>query len=344
MKYEAVVLMLGEVGEEIRGEVFAPPRGKSAPPYSATSLPRPVALGRETVTQNGWTVEFELRGYPPGVLLVQARVELTDVFRSETFDAEEHVYREARAILDRHDCKPQYTESYSIFIVSDYDGDVERFLEHREIIASLLKSEREPLATREIDATVGARLQYARDDMAIIDWDGAFLFDPAGDVDEEVELLTLANLQLLRHRLLDRELDRRVSRIAELVGRPGERALELHHREVTKGLMETIAHRTQSISDLQRLEREIKLIGDWYSARFYETATGRFKIADWRRSIQSKLESLEDIYAVVAEYFSLSRRHRAEWLQIIFFFILQLGWFVLILLELYYFTRVAPTH
>jgi hypothetical protein len=342
MNHQVMVLLLGEVREELQGEMFAPPRGKSAPPYSAISVPRPMALGSHEGEVDGHPVTFELRGYRPNVLLVQARVDVADVLRAETFDVEAALLERAQAILADHGCPREFSEEYSIFVVSGFDGPVERFLAHAQLIASLLKSEREPLALREIEHTLSVRIQYGRDDLAIIDWDGAILFDRDGDVDEEIELLALANLQLLRHRLLDRDLDARVSHLASMVGRPGQSSLELHHRDVSRGLMETIAHRTRSISELQRLEREIKLIGDWYSARFYETATGKFKIPDWRRSIQAKLESLEDIYSVVAEYFSLSRRHRAEWYQIILFFILQLGWFALIILELFYFTRHAP--
>jgi hypothetical protein len=108
---------------------------------------------------------------------------------------------------------------------------------------------------------------------------------------------------------------------------------------VARDLMEIVMDRMQSIAELQRLEREIKLIGDWYPARFYDLATGKFKIGEWRRAIQSKLDSIEDIYTVVAENFGVSTKNRAEWVQIILFFILQLGWFLLIILEFTYFTR-----
>ena len=97
--------------------------------------------------------------------------------------------------------------------------------------------------------------------------------------------------------------------------------------------------RMVSISELQRLERDIKLIGDWYSARFYELAATKFKIEDWRKSIRGKLESLEDTYTVVVENFTVSAKHRAEWIQIILFFILQVGWFALLVIEFLYFTR-----
>jgi hypothetical protein len=104
-------------------------------------------------------------------------------------------------------------------------------------------------------------------------------------------------------------------------------------------MKETMEIRMVSISELQRLERDVKLIGDWYSARFYELAAGKFKIEEWRKTIRGKLESLEDAYSVVIENFTVSAKHQAEWIQIILFFILQIGWLVLIVIEYLHFTK-----
>jgi hypothetical protein len=338
IRCEAVVLLLGEVAQDLRGEMFSPQVDKSAPIYYAHSVPRQIAIDQVVSPVGGHDVVFDLRGYSPDVLLIQARIPLENVFDPATFDVEARMFEKARAILRERGGNVDFSEEYTVFVVSGFQGPAEQFLEHSRIIASLLKSERQELAAREIEYTLQSQIKYARDDLAVIDWDGAFVFDPEGDVGQEIELLTLANLQLLRHRTLDRLLDERLARMAELARGPGGAAASFKHKDVERGVLEVIDARTQSISELQRLDRDIRLIGDWYSARFFDVAAGKFKIAEWRRSIQGKLESIEDIYSIVAENFSVSRKHRAEWAQIIFFFILQLGWFFLILLELYYFT------
>lgn len=342
MQQQAVLMLLGEAGEELRGEIFPPRTGKSGPAYYATTMPRQIAVGSEVVQIGDEEVVFELRGYSPDVLLIETRVTFSNLFEADTFDLEERIFEHARRILQRHGGTVEYSEEYSIFMVSHYQGPPEAFLHHSQIIASLLKSERQELADQEIAHTLQTQIKYGRHDLAIIDWDGAILFDPEGDFEQEIELLTLANLQLLRHRTLDRDLDQRLDRMAQVVheGEPGKATRSpLGHRELARGLVEVIRARTHSIAQLQRLEREIKLIGDWYSARFFDIAGNKFKIAEWRRTIQSKLESVEDIYAIVAENFIVSRRHRAEWIQILLFFVLQVGWLVLIVLEFFYFTR-----
>jgi len=336
MKQQLVTLLLGEAQKPISGEFFKAPPTKSAPAYSELSIPRQVVIGQELADINGRVVPFILKSYQPDVLLIQCTMDVENIFHKEIFTIEEKIFAHANRILEEHGGSSEFTETYSIFVVSGYDTDPEQFLSHGQIIASLLKSERLELDPKEIKYTLDASLKYAKNDLSIIDWDGAFLFDPTGDVAEEIEILTLANLQLLRHRILDRTLDQRLARIASMI--PTRRKL-FTSRELADDLREVIRVRMTSIAELQRLDREIKMIGDWYSARFYNLAGTKFRIEDWRKSINTKLDSLEDAYSVVVENFTVSGKHRAEWAQIIVFFFLQIGWLALIILEFLQFMR-----
>ena len=333
MKQQLITLLLGEVAESLRGEVFKPTSTKSAPVYSETAVPRQIIVGSETVAIDGRTIEFQLRAYSPDILLIRSVTDVDDLFQKERlFTLEESIYAHAYRILESRGGKAPFSEEYSVFTALNYEGEPEQFLVHAPAIAALLKSEKLELDEKEVKYTLDAQIKYAKNDLAIIDWDGAFLFDPSGDVEEEIELLTLANLQLLRHRLLDRQLDQRLTRMAKMVP-TGSKAFA--HKELREDLRGILKMRMLSISELQRIEREIKLIGDWYSARLYNLAVGKFRIDDWRKSIQSKVDSLEDVYSVVLENFTVSAKHRVEWVQIIAFFFLQVGWAVLIVLELY---------
>lgn len=336
MKQQLITLLLGEVAESLRGEAFKPSSTKSAPVYSETAVPRQIIVGTETVTIDGRTIEFQLRAYSPDILLIQSVTEVENIFQRELFTLEESIYKHAYQILESRGGKAHFSEEYSVFTVFNYDGEPEQFLAHSPVIASLLKSEKLELDPKEVKYTLDAQIKYAKNDLAIIDWDGAFLFDPSGDVEQEIELLTLANLQLLRHRILDRQLDQRLGRMAKMVP-TGKKAFA--HKELREDLRGILRMRMLSISELQRLEREIKLIGDWYSARLYNLAAGKFRIDDWRKSIQSKVDSLEDVYSVVLENFTVSAKHRVEWIQIIAFFFLQVGWATLIVLEFIQLTR-----
>ncbi|HBG25693.1 MAG: hypothetical protein A2Y10_20560 [Planctomycetes bacterium GWF2_41_51] len=334
MKQRLISLVLGKVSKELTGEVFTPAIIKSSPFYYKSAVPKQVIVGQENFEIGGKSVTFHLRGYQPDVLLVQTTIEVENLFQKNIFALEKQAYEHSYRILKDYGADLLFSEDYSVFAVTNYQGEPEQFLNNRDIIASLLKSEESlTLDPQEVEYTLASRIKYGNNDLSIIDWDGVFLFDPVGDIEEDLELLTLANLQLLRHRILDHRLDTRLARMAELVHKmPAGRMYNT--KELAEKMKETMEIRMGSISELQRLERDMKLIGDWYSARFYELAASKFKIDEWKKTIRGKLESLEDAYSVVIENFTVSTKHRAEWIQIIAFFILQIGWLALIILEL----------
>jgi hypothetical protein len=339
MKQQLVTFVLGEVAQAVRGEIFQPSMIKSAPLYAVKSVPAQVVVGQETGAIDGRQVVFSLRGYPPDILLIQTIIDVDDVFQKDILPFEEKLLQYSYAILRSYGGNPDFSESYSVFMVAGYEGDPEQFLIHAPVIAALLKSERLDLDPNEVEYTLKSQIKYANNDLSIIDWDGAFLFDPVGNTQEDLELLVLANLQLLRHRILDRQLDERIEHLAARVNQSTVGMWIARDKGLLQDLRDIVRSRSQSISGLQRLERDIKLIGDWYSARFYDLAMDKFKIEEWRKTIRGKLESLEDIFSIVVENFTVSGKHRAEWVQIIAFFLLQIGWFVLIVLELVRFSK-----
>ncbi len=334
IKQQLITLVLGKVTQELAGEVFNPTIIKSSPVYYKTAVPKQVIVGQKNLTIGGQNVTFHLRGYQPDVLLIQTTIDVENIFHKEDiFSLEKQSYEHSYRILKEYGGDSLFSEEYSVFAVTNYQQDPEKFLKHRNVIVSLLKSEIRDLDPQEVQYTLGSRIKYGNNDLSIIDWDGAFLFDAAGDIKEDIELLTLTNLQLLRYRILDHRLDSRLARMAELVHNIPVGTKRLRSKDLAQRMKETMEIRMVSISELQRLERDIKLIGDWYSARFYELAATKFKIDEWRKTIRNKLESLEDTYSLVVENFTVSMKHRVEWAQIILFFILQIGWLVLLVVE-----------
>src|SRR3989304_4105851 len=128
-----------------------------------------------------------------------------------------------------------------------------------------------PCDEEEINTTLKFNIKYLKDDITIVDWDGAFVFDPRGDFASNIELFEIANLQLLKLRVLENELENRLEKAAQLLQRTTARKLPLlSSREVRHSLREIIQIRTESIMEFEATERNIKLIGDWYSARWYD--------------------------------------------------------------------------
>ena len=54
--------------------------------------------------------------------------------------------------------------------------------------------------------------------------------------------------------------------------------------------------------DLARLSDELsnttKFFGDWHLARIYHNLSDRFHLADWHRTIDEKLRTMDELYAL----------------------------------------------
>jgi ribosome maturation protein Sdo1 len=139
----------------------------------------------------------------------------------------------------------------------------------------------------------------------------------------------------LKYRILDFELDRRLDKLHKLLRRQQKEHLKLFgFREVKEIVTEIIHVRSQSIVEFEAIERNIKLIGDWYSAKVYGLVEKKFHLDEWRKNIKEKFETLEDVYAMASENFSLSLNKRVEILLLFGWFLLLIGWFVFLFLEI----------
>lgn len=338
MKHRIVAFVMAAVPgiKGRRAEVAETRPLQSAPHYFAATVPKQYLVAEDK--------GFRIKSYPPNIVMVEVTREVDDVFSDEAFRLREQLVDECQKILRKHHADIILSEEYAIAIVSEYQNLDQLIAGKAARIAGFLKSEPIELDEDEIEHTLKYRLKYGKEDMVVVDWDGAMIFEPTGKVDAVVELFQVANLQLLQYRILDSELDYRLRKVEKIM-RP-ESPLPRYtfwNREVSKAFRQVISVRAHSIMDFDSLEREIKLIGDWYSARLFELIARKFRLAEWRASIKEKLDSIEDVYGIVAENFSVTKQHFLEMLQIVLFFVLQIGWFVLILLELYYFTRqIAP--
>lgn len=315
------------------------PQSESAPHYFGASVPKQTRLDREEYSIAGKTVTFEIKAYLPDILLVEGQLEVENIFSEEAFALREQLIKQCHEITKRRGGKFELSEEYSVAVVDGYVGDPEQFFTHADRIAGFLKSERLPLDEKEVAYTLSAQMKYAKDDLVIVDWDGAFIFDPNGEYESIVELMQIANLQLLRYRILDSDLDRRLQKVGKFIQSRVGKMTVFRSRELSQAFRGVIALRSRSVAEFEAIDREIKLIGDWYSARLYDFVGKKFKLDTWKADIKEKLDSLEDVYSIVAENFSVTRHQLLELIQIILFFVLQVGWFVLIIMEFSFYTN-----
>ncbi|MDO8467289.1 MAG: hypothetical protein Q7S83_04090 [bacterium] len=337
--HKIISFVISESPRLKKGAVLEQKPLQSAPQYYESAIPHQFAMSEEKAMVGGKEVKFFVRSYPPENFVVEASIEVDDVFSEKAFKLREELINACQKISQKKGGNIGLSEEYSIALVSGYDGDPEQFLNKSEQIAAFLKSEREPLDENEIAYTLASQIKYSQNDMVIVDWDGSFVFDTKGEIDDIVDLLQTANLQLLRYRALDYDLDNKLARINKFTQNPDTKIISFKRKDIESAFQEVIQARSKAIAEFETIDRDIKLIGDWYSARLYGLASKKYKLEEWRRVVKEKLDSLEDIYSIVSENFSISRTHLMELIQIILFFVLQVGWFALIILEIFYYTR-----
>ena len=302
---------------------------KSSPNYPDV-IPKHKIVKEEKRNISGRDVSFLVKAYLPDVIIAEASIELENLLADSILDFKAELIAECRKILAEYQCSREFDEDYTVYCISNYSGDPEVFLSlHGEKVAALLKNERISIDENEIKTTLETALKYAKDDLTIVDWDGAFVFEPQGDFESNIELFEISNLQLLKLRILDYQLDARLEKSVELLRK--EQRLLFRSRDIRNTIKEIVQTRTQTILESEAIEHNIKLIGDWYSARLYNLLSKKFHLDDWRKNVNEKIDSLEDIYTIASENFTISLGTTLE-------FIIIAGWFALLIwyLALFY--------
>src|SRR5439155_426317 len=67
----------------------------------------------------------------------------------------------------------------------------------------------------------------------------------------------------------------------------------------------------------EQVTNALKLVGDQYLARVYSLASRRFHLGDWDASITRKLQTIDSIYAKMADRAASRRMAILEWIIIV---------------------------
>jgi hypothetical protein len=204
------------------------------------------------------------------------------------------------AVEKRHDWAE--IETYTIVQVRECDGHpAAAELLTSEVLASLIVGE--PAARRlsrgQRDDVLEHAHSYFDDDLVVIDWNSAFILDPSGRRDV-VELLELATSQLLELRYYDGLFDIERARVYREFGEVRRRAWGPWRRRSWVRLAHDVLRRLLELTEFtERVDNALKVTGDFYLARVYESAVRRFRIQAWRASIEAKQALLARAYGLV---------------------------------------------
>ncbi len=220
-------------------------------------------------------------------------------------------------------------ETFHVFLVQAFDEAVPAAeVLARAPVARLLLGETSltPLSQAEEADVLKHRFSYLADDLAVVDWNSAFLYEPSGVADIP-DLLEFATAHLLELRYYDALLDRELQGIyAEMqAGRGPKRLFTRRYASLQRRTASLLLELSEMI---ERLENGVKIVGDFYLARVYQAAVRRFRLPAWQEDVLRKQRLLADVHRLLDEATGVRRAELLE-VTIILLILWEILWAVL---------------
>ena len=216
-------------------------------------------------------------------------------------------------------------EDYFVFHVRDIAGNpsaAELLAAEGGRIAQIVRGENVPLSDGEQQEIMQSKISYYPNDLAVISWNGAFLYDSTAGAETVIQLLEYANSQLLEFRHYDELLTRELASVYDFMDhgsgiwarwRTARRASRLH----------TVLLDVDELTE--RADNAIKFLSDMFSARLYKVAASKIGVTDYKDLVNQKVHTAEELYRFMIDQFHQSRAFVLE-LMVVIILIIDLIW------------------
>jgi hypothetical protein len=284
-------------------------------PRTALEVAQPplrLALGSREVVVAGETrrVEVQASLFDYGVASVLLERPTPEIDRAARAVAEELAAGLAPALLRPHAWEG--IETYTVFFVRSFEEATTgaRLLEEAPLARLLLgETDPVPLSAGERADVLKHRFAYLESDLAVVDWNSAFVHEPSGSSDVP-DLLELATAQLLELRYFDAFLDTELAALRAEMERAGNAGL--FTRRYSRLLRRAAALLVDISEMVDRVENAVKVVGDFYLARLYQAALRRFRLPAWQASVLRKHRMLAEVNRVLADGADVRRAELLE--------------------------------
>lgn len=315
----------------VGGEGFSPAdlplRRHTSPAYLQFPTP-PLVARLSAVPADEFTAERRVKIFDYGVISIRLSIAytgelagliaLSNALRASlslpalaTRTCREVLNEIADALDDQHE---PLIEDYFVARIETLEPPTpaDEFLKtERPQLAALALGESGMFSETEIDEALRQRFSFYSDDLTIIQWDSAVIYDRGESADAIEDILEFANSQLVELRTYDLLLDRELDVI--YAANPGKTPSLLG-----RGAAEQAASLRYLIVDVleltDRASNALKIIGDAFYARIYRAAVQRLALADWQQQLDRKLDSIGDMYRFANDQ---ARAGRDQFLEIV---------------------------
>jgi len=361
LKGEFRILFLYEVAEAIRLDVLRPllePGGVQPsigltppiPHYLHFERSPVVEAIRPMVLKAGEHIEGKTNYYDYGVVSIELELPFDCDWGALVQQASQWIGAtelESRAMeLLRTALKhasPALVKTYDTWLKEDYyviqlreirgaDGhnlaSEELLALHGPEIAQLVRGESALLSDAERQEVLQSSISYSHADLLVVGWGGALVYGSSEVAATTIQLLEYANSQLLEFRYYDTLLTSLLDGVYRSLERQGGLLTAWRlSREAAR--LNTLRLDVRELTE--RIDTSIKFLSDMFSARQYRMAAVKIGVDDYRRLVDSKLNTAGDLYTFMMDQFHASRG-----------FVLELMVVVILVIELVFVFRGKP--
>ncbi len=160
-------------------------------------------------------------------------------------------------------------------------------------LVPLLSGEHERLADTARADILARRFSYYTDDLVVLTWDRAFIYEPRRDTDV-ADVLEVANAQLLEMRYYDELLDDELPRMYDLV--EATRRWSLAPRRFANLARRLYALVAEVTELTEKVDNALQVTEDVYLARVYTAALELFRVKLVSDAVDRKLAIIRDTY------------------------------------------------
>ena len=345
-----LVLIQFDVAEEIRlaqlREIFgARVQDVSfkhpAPGYVRYQRPPVLERVEPLVLESGERLDTQIKYYDYGVLSVVFELPFSGDWDTLTRLASRWVWDTdftsfaLRIVKDKIDrARPSLVKPYADWLHEDY------FIFHvREIggaplasdllarngdrIAQVVRGETVRLSDGERQEILQSSISYYSSDLAVIGWNGAFVYDTATGAETTIQMLEYANSQLLEFRHYDELLSKELEGVYDFLENGGGGFFARWRTASAASRLHTVLLDVNELTE--RADNAIKFLSDMFSARLYKLAASKVGVPDYKDLVTQKVHTAEELYRFMIDQFHQSRA-----------FVLELMVVIILIIDLFY--------
>ena len=159
------------------------------------------------------------------------------------------------------------------------------------------------------------RISYYPNDLAVIGWNAAFLYDSNAGAETAIQLLEYANSQLLEFRHYDELLTRELEGVYDFLETGGTTLWSRWRTARAASKLHTVL---LDVSELtEHADNAIKFLSDMFSARLYKLAASKIGVPDYKDLVKQKLDTAEELYRFMIDQFNQGRAFVLELMVVI---------------------------